>query len=119
RARRLEVSTTPTFADAVVDALDDASRARLPQDSTRAAPSPLPLVGLVRGEIDAFLAERYFTWDHAPWVLLVEEAGGRFTDRTGGHASDQGGGLYSNAALHEPLLDALGYPGREAVSSAR
>jgi histidinol-phosphatase len=119
RARRLEVSTTPTFADAVVDALDDASRARLPQDSTRAAPSPLPLVGLVRGEIDAFLAERYFTWDHAPWVLLVEEAGGRFTDRTGGHASDQGGGLYSNAALHAPLLDALGYPGREAVSSAR
>ncbi|WP_276961902.1 hypothetical protein [Ferrimicrobium acidiphilum] len=34
-----------------------------------------------------------------PWILLVEQAGGRFTDRTGGHAGDQGGGLYSNATL--------------------
>jgi histidinol-phosphatase len=67
-------------------------------------------VELVRGEIDAFLAERYYAWDHAPWILLVEEAGGRFTDRTGGHASDQGGGLYSNAVLHSQLLASLHYP---------
>jgi histidinol-phosphatase len=46
--------------------------------------SPLPLVGLVRGEIDGFLAECCHIWDHAPWILLVTEAGGRFTDRTGG-----------------------------------
>lgn len=110
--RRLEVSTTATLADAVLDALDDESRARLPPSAARAPASPLSLVELVRGEIDAFLAERYHKWDHAPWVLLVEEAGGRFTDRTGGHASDQGGGLYSNANLHEQLLAALHYPGR-------
>ena len=89
---------------------------RVPQASTskpRSAPaSPLPLVELVRGEIDAFLAERYHKWDHAPWVLLVEEAGGRFTDRTGGRATDQGGGLYSNALLHSQLLAALHYPTR-------
>ncbi|EWT03370.1 hypothetical protein N865_18890 [Intrasporangium oryzae NRRL B-24470] len=72
----------------------------------------MPLVELVRGEIDGFLAERYFAWDHAPWVLLVEEAGGRFTDRTGGHATDRGGGLYSNARLHPQLLAALDYPVR-------
>jgi histidinol-phosphatase len=72
----------------------------------------LPLVELVRGEVDAFLAERHHLWDHAPWILLVEEAGGRFTDRTGGRAGDQGGGLYSNAALHDGLLAALGYPQR-------
>jgi histidinol-phosphatase len=58
------------------------------------------------------LAERYDKWDHAPWVLLVEEAGGRFTDRTGGRASDQGGGLYSNATLHDQLLVSLHYPAR-------
>jgi histidinol-phosphatase len=58
------------------------------------------------------LAERYDTWDHAPWILLVEEAGGRFTDPTGGRASDQGGGLYSNAVLHSQLLAALRYPAR-------
>jgi histidinol-phosphatase len=45
-------------------------------------------------------------------VLLVEEAGGRFTDRTGGHASDQGGGLYSNDLLHSQLLTSLRYPTR-------
>jgi len=66
----------------------------------------------VRGEIDAFLAEGFYIWDHAPWVLLVEEAGGRFTDRSGGSASDQGGGLYSNAVLHSQLLDWLHYPAR-------
>jgi fructose-1,6-bisphosphatase/inositol monophosphatase family enzyme len=108
--RRLQVSTTSTLADAVVDALDDESRARLPPGATCARASPLPLVELVRGELDAFLAERYHTWDHAPWILLVEEAGGRFTDQTGGRASDQGGGLYSNAILHSPLLASLHYP---------
>jgi histidinol-phosphatase len=110
--RRLEVSRTSTLADAVLDALDNESRARLPSSAARPPASALPLVELVRGEIDAFLAERYYKWDHAPWVLLVEEAGGRFTDRTGGHASDQGGGLYSNALLHSQLLAFLGYPER-------
>lgn len=112
KTQRLEVSTTSTLADAVLDALDDESRARLPPSASRAPASPLPLVELVRGEIDAFLAERYHKWDHAPWVLLVEEAGGRFTDRTGGSASDQGGGLYSNAVLHRQLLALLHYPAR-------
>jgi histidinol-phosphatase len=110
--RRLEVSTTATLADAVLVAVDDESRARLPAGAGRASASALPLVELVRGEIDAFLVERYHTWDHAPWILLVEEAGGRFTDRTGGHASDRGGGVYSNGVLHDQLLACLHYPGR-------
>lgn len=110
--RRLKVSTTSALTDAVLDALDDESRARLPPSAARPPASPLPLVELVRGEIDAFLAERYHKWDHAPWILLVEEAGGRFTDPTGGHASDQGGGLYSNVALHDQLLAWLHYPAR-------
>ncbi len=110
KTRRLEVSTTSTLADAVLDALDDESRARLPSIARRSPTSPLPLVELVRGEIDAFLAERYHVWDHAPWILLVEEAGGHFTDRSGGHAGDQGGGLYSNANLHSQLVALLRYP---------
>jgi histidinol-phosphatase len=108
--RPLHVSTTATLADAMLDALDDDSRSRFPASRSRPPASPLPLVELVRGEIDAFLAERYYVWDHAPWILLVEEAGGRFTDRTGGRAGDQGGGLYSNGALHDQLLLALEYP---------
>jgi histidinol-phosphatase len=108
--RRLQVSTTSTLSAAVFDALDDESRARLPPGGTRPPASALPLVELVRGEIDGFLAERYYKWDHAPWILLVEEAGGRFTDRTGGRAGDRGGGLYSNAFLHTELLTWLDYP---------
>ncbi|MCI4065838.1 inositol monophosphatase [Micromonospora sp. R77] len=108
--RRLRVSTTSHLADARVDVLGDAHRDCLPPGVARAPATPLPLVELVRGEIDGFLVERYHLWDHAPWILLVEEAGGRFTDRTGGHAGDQGGGLYSNALLHPHLLTALAYP---------
>ena len=109
-ARRLRVSTTAVLADAVLEALDDGSRARLPPGAARGPASPLPLVELVRGEVDAFLAECCHVGDHAPWVLLVEEAGGRFTDRAGGRAGDQGGGLYSNAHLHDRLLASLHYP---------
>ncbi|TWJ21875.1 inositol monophosphatase family protein [Micromonospora endolithica] len=112
RVMRLEVSTTSTVAEARLQALDVSSRARRPPDGWHAPASPLPLVELVRGEVDAFLVERYHIWDHAPWILLVQEAGGRFTDRTGGMGGDQGGGLYSNANLHGQLLTALGYPTR-------
>jgi histidinol-phosphatase len=111
-SKRLTVTTTSIAADAHLVALDDASRARLPPSARTLPTSPLPLIELVRGEIDAFLVERYHLWDHAPWILLVEEAGGRFTDRTGGHSGDQGGGLYSNAHLHSQLRAALGYPAR-------
>jgi histidinol-phosphatase len=112
KTRRLKVSTTSTLADALLSALDDESGDRLPAGAARPPASPLPLVELVRGEIDGFLAERYYKWDHAPWILLVEEAGGRFTDRAGGSAGDRGGGLYSNAVLHGQLLASLGYPAR-------
>jgi fructose-1,6-bisphosphatase/inositol monophosphatase family enzyme len=109
-AKRLEVSTTPMLAGARLDALDSAQRARLPPSAVSAPASALPLVELVRGEIDGFLAECCYIWDHAPWILLIEEAGGRFTDRIGGREGDRGGGLYSNANLHGQLLAALRYP---------
>jgi histidinol-phosphatase len=107
---RLQASATSRVAEARINALGEASRIRLLPGGDRALVSPLPLVELVRGEIDAFLAEGYYVWDHAPWILLVEEAGGRFTDRAGGNAGDQGGGLYSNANLHSALVGLLQYP---------
>ena len=107
---RLAVSRTPTIAGAAIAALDDGSRRRLPSVAEIARPSPLPLIDLVRGEIDAFLVEGFHAWDHAPWILLVEEAGGRFTDRAGGRSAYAGGGLYSNGALHDELVSAVGPP---------
>lgn len=110
-AEQLRVSRTATLADARLDALGPEARARLPREATLARPSPLPLVELVRGQLDGFLAECCHLWDHAPWVLLVEEAGGRFTDRAGGRRGDKGGGLYSNAHLHTQILRRIGYSG--------
>jgi histidinol-phosphatase len=108
-ARRLAVSTTSSVADAALDSLST-----MPPDtpSVRFRPpsSPLPLVELVRGDVDGVLAEGFAAWDHAPWILLVQEAGGRFTDPAGGDDNDRGGGLYSNAALHDALLTAVRYP---------
>ncbi len=108
KRRRLAVSGVATLKDATVDALERADGLGLPA-GFRAPASPLPLVELVRGEIDGFLVERFFKWDHAPWVLLVEEAGGRFSNPAGGDSGDAGGGLYSNAVLHKELLQLVGY----------
>jgi len=108
-ARRLRVSATARLVGARLDAFDTESRGRLPAEAVPPPRTPLPLVELVRGEIDGFLAECCELWDHAPWILLVQEAGGRFTDRAGGCRGDQGGGVYSNANLHTELLRAIGY----------
>ena len=107
-ARRLAVSATSAVGGARLEVLGSRATEQLPVGFGPPS-TPLPLVELVRGELDGVLAEGFHTWDHAPWVLLVQEAGGCFTDRTGGHANDQGGGLYSNAALHQALVS-LAYP---------
>lgn len=109
--RRLSVSTAASTRQALFEALATPARATLPS-GFRPPSSALPLVALVRGEIDGFLAERYFAWDHVPWILLVQEAGGRFTDPAGGSSGHMGGGFYSNAALHDSALQVLGYPPR-------
>ena len=42
-------------------------------------------------------------WDHAPFVVLVEEAGGRFSDLWGGRRLDTRTAIYSNGDLHDDL----------------
>lgn len=70
----------------------------------------LALRPLVHGEIDAFLVDCCQIWDHAPWVLLVREAGGAFTDHLGGRSPDERGGLYSNGHVHDALAAACDPP---------
>lgn len=108
-ARRLAVSATDRVAGAVVDAYPHELIERFPSETVPATRTPLSLVELVRGEIDAVLVECCQLWDHAPWVLLVEESGGLFTDPDGLGIGEHGG-LYSNAALHGPLLAHFGFP---------
>ena len=110
-ARRLRVSNASELDRSLVACFPSSSRERLPLTCGVAPPSPLPLVELVRGEIDGFVAEGFHLWDHAPWILLVEEAGGRFTDREGSNSGARGGGVYSNNLLHDGLVASLGYGG--------
>ncbi len=46
-------------------------------------------------------------WDHAPFVVLVEEAGGVFSDLWGGRRLDTGTAILSNGATHEFLTRRL------------
>jgi histidinol-phosphatase len=49
-------------------------------------------------------------WDLAPMPVILEEAGGRFTDWAGAEGIDGGNGVASNGALHDELLAALNAP---------
>ncbi len=47
-------------------------------------------------------------WDLAAVSLIVEEAGGRFTDMSGAATADGGSGLATNGLLHDAVLEILG-----------
>jgi histidinol-phosphatase len=46
-------------------------------------------------------------WDAAPFVPILSEAGGRFTDLAGGDRPDGGSGVSTNGLLHEEVLALL------------
>jgi histidinol-phosphatase len=47
-------------------------------------------------------------WDIAAPALVVEEAGGRFSDLAGRHSLSSGCAVYSNGAVHEDVLRLVG-----------
>ena len=46
-------------------------------------------------------------WDLAPILVIVEEAGGRFTNIEGERSADGGSAVSTNGVLHEIVLAAL------------
>jgi histidinol-phosphatase len=60
--------------------------------------------GSVDGAIDAIGVS---VWDLAAVQVIVEEAGGTFTDFTGEHRIDGGSAISSNGLLHDTLLAAV------------
>lgn len=105
--RRLAVSTTSVLSDTIVTCYPDSIAARLPVEAELRSWRRLSLPEVIRGEIEAFYVDCCQVWDHAPWVLLVEEAGGRFTDHEAGRSPAKRGGLYSNASVHDALLGSV------------
>ena len=58
---------------------------------------------VARGSADIGWTSRANTWDHAALSLIVEEAGGRFLDRSGDGPLG-GTGLSTNGLLHDEVL---------------
>jgi histidinol-phosphatase len=63
---------------------------------------------VAEGAIDVAVEPSVNLWDLAPLRVIVEEAGGCFTDLTGEHRIDGGSVVSSNGWLHDEVLAALG-----------
>jgi histidinol-phosphatase len=109
-AEQIRVSRVTSLADAALSvAADD-----VPTDLARRSPHVrhfgdfwahmLVAEGAIDGAVNS-LGEA--VWDLAAVQVIVEEAGGRFTDRAGARRIDGGSAVSSNGALHETLLAAL------------
>lgn len=70
-------------------------------------PSLDSLLRLAEGHLEALVDSSGRPWDLAPAVVLVEEAGGRYSDRDGGRRLDLGGGRFSNGHVHAELEELL------------
>lgn len=62
---------------------------------------------LLDGRADAWLEYGVKVWDVAPLAVLVEEAGGRFTDFAGRASIESGSVVATNGRLHAHVLAAL------------
>ena len=66
---------------------------------------------VAEGSAEAMVEEGMHSWDLAPALVIVEEAGGRLTDLDGNRTIHGQGALASNGLLHSLLLDSLHEPG--------
>jgi histidinol-phosphatase len=62
---------------------------------------------VAEGAIDLSCEPEVSLWDIAPLQVIVEEAGGRFSDLKGEARPDRGSILCSNGLLHDPTLERL------------
>lgn len=63
---------------------------------------------LAAGEVDVAVQVGSAAWDYAPLKVIVEEAGGRFTDFAGGERIDTGRVVATNGRIHQEVLGVLG-----------
>jgi histidinol-phosphatase len=62
---------------------------------------------VAEGSIDIAYDPIAAWWDMAPILVIVEEAGGRFTNLAGEARADGGSGVSTNGLLHDAVLAAL------------
>lgn len=62
------------------------------------------ILAVVEGKLEALVEESPARiWDRAPFIVLVEEAGGRFRDLQGGRNADLDGGIFTNGTIDADL----------------
>lgn len=108
-AERLQVSQAadPERARVVAWAKRDTALVTALEEQKRwIEPTLDAMLDVASGRIDVLIDQLGFAWDIAPAVVLVEEAGGKFTDSDGGRRLDRFGGWFSNGKL-DGLLRAL------------
>jgi histidinol-phosphatase len=67
---------------------------------------------VLQGKAEAWIEAGVQIWDLGPLQVLVEEAGGRFTDLSGERTVASGACVASNGLVHDRVLAALGGPAR-------
>jgi histidinol-phosphatase len=65
---------------------------------------------VAEGAVDVAVEPEVALWDVAPVQVIVEEAGGRFTDLSGAARPDGGSAVATNGLLHDEVLRALSPP---------
>ena len=60
---------------------------------------------VAEGAIEIAVEPRVAPWDMAAVQIIVEEAGGRFTDFSGRARFDGGSAISTNAILHDQVLE--------------
>jgi histidinol-phosphatase len=97
------VLLAPPFVTGVALLATTAARARCYGDLAG-------LAMVLAGRAEAWVEAGVQIWDLAPMKVLVEEAGGRFTDLAGRPTITSGDAVASNGLVHEHVLASLGRP---------
>jgi histidinol-phosphatase len=69
---------------------------------------------VAEGAAEAMLETGAHTWDWAAPLVIVEEAGGRFTTATGERAIDGASAVATNGVIHDEMLRRLASEGRRS-----
>jgi histidinol-phosphatase len=121
RRDSLRVSTTRDLADAYIsfaalhewarrDKVDELVHLTRRVRFTYGSGGFLAHMLVAEGRLDASLDPWGHIWDLAPIQVIVEEAGGRFTDLVGMNHSAGGCAIVTNGLLHDSILNGLTRP---------
>jgi histidinol-phosphatase len=114
---RISVTTTARLADAVVNddwrgtlARETPGHALTAVADRGAAVRPYHghgFLAVAAGLADVALGSGGYAWDYAAVKVIVEEAGGRFTDLAGGDRIDARDAIVTNGLLHDEVLEVV------------